>query len=188
MTEKKIKTRQVWGAGYHAGYLAGQNEDSDLKQDKIDRAVRGLTSISHKVYNCVPISEPWDKSKINSELRRCGTNQPPKVVDGCLNGLKSMKLIKEPKQGHFIKISASNHVVAIKELDYMAGHTQEDNKKQESTMRDPIEIIEELTAKMDSLKSDMDAAALEISEYFEKSKKDLEKMHQLQILLKAINE
>lgn len=199
--DKKLPSRKIWGAGYHEGHKVGYAEgyedgengrDKPMKQSKIDRIVKNLTSISKKVYDCVPILEEWSKSQIKGELMRVGGNQNSRVVDGCLDGLKKSGLIKEPRVGYFIQITASAPV-SIKQQDFteMSVSQKTNEKPQEAAMCDqvdPVAIIENLTAKMDELKADFEEAAIKISDYVEQSKKSVEKMQQLQMLLKSISD
>ncbi len=98
---KKPNFPGVWGAGYQAGYadcLAGKpNGRTIMNRKKIERMKRGMTAMAMKVYNCVPMNESWDKSKIHAEMHRQGMTHNAKVIDGCLNNLRGVGVSEAPR-------------------------------------------------------------------------------------------
>ena len=121
MADDKVNVCGIWGSGYQAGYSDGKaglpNKGKCMNQKKIDRMLKQQTIITRKVYDCVPILDEWGKSKIHQEVHRTGSNQNGKVVDGCLNSLRNTGLIKEPRPGFFIRVTASTPP-PVKEIDY----------------------------------------------------------------------
>lgn len=59
------------------------------------------TGIAKKVYGAVPINEPWPSKAIVSELTRQGSVRDFSIIEGCLNTLKEIGLVREPMPGHF---------------------------------------------------------------------------------------
>lgn len=71
-----------------------------------DARLRNLSGIVRKVYDAVPMSEPWSMSYINSEVQRNGgTTRDARVVHGCINSLKAAGLVNEPVPGVFIRVA-----------------------------------------------------------------------------------
>ena len=200
---KKPNFPGVWGAGYQAGYadcLAGKpNGRTIMNRKKIERMKRGMTAMAMKVYNCVPMNESWDKSKIHAEMHRQGMTHNAKVIDGCLNNLRGVGLIKEPASGAFIQITPSKPgrprktQVSASQMP-LDEHKPTEKPKETHMTKSPIDIMFGLNAKMDAVKTAMDdlqnefdTAALEVAEVMDKASKDLAKLHQLQALLKGIS-
>lgn len=62
------------------------------------------TGIAKKVYAAVPINEPWSSTAIVNELHRTGGPRDLRIVEGCLNTLKEVGIVKEPSPGSFQRV------------------------------------------------------------------------------------
>ena len=62
------------------------------------------TGIAKKVYAAVPIVEPWSSTDIANELHRTGGLRDLRMIEGCLNTLKDVGIIKEPSPKHFQRV------------------------------------------------------------------------------------
>ena len=177
-----------------------------MKQKTLDRALASMTPTAKKVYEAVPINEPWEISKIVSEVQRLKHNFPYKIISGCLNTLKQASLLKEPKKGQFIRTRGSQPVKvqvldpqtpAVVTLPAAAPTKTITIKPKEPAMakRDPMDIISGLTEKMRSIATSMteladefDDVACELSESVTMSQKDADRLKLLKGLLKDIGE
>jgi len=78
------------------------------------RAERELEPRQRKVFACVPVREPWNHTRINSELRRQGIQIDRDVMRGILSTLKTIGIIREPIHDHFQRIE-----IAILDTQYL---------------------------------------------------------------------
>ena len=62
------------------------------------------TGVAKKVYGAVPINEAWPSKSIVAELTRQGQVRDFSIIEGCLNTLKEVGLIKEMSPGHFQRV------------------------------------------------------------------------------------
>lgn len=68
--------------------------------------VASQTGIAKKVFECVPIQEPWHISAIVTEVARSSSSRPDThIVSGCLRTLCDVGLIREPTNGCFQRIA-----------------------------------------------------------------------------------
>ena len=125
-----------------------------MKQARLDRIIKEQTIIAQRVLNCVPKSEPWTKRKIHIEAARQGIQQGIKVVDGCLKSLCDSGLIKEPKPGSFVQVSATpdspklESVKAKPKADIMTD--KNDKTDPFETMRTRLDYLESIIGKFTS--------------------------------------
>lgn len=76
------------------------------------------TGVAKKVYGAVPINEPWPSKQIVMELTRQGQVRDFSIIEGCLNTLKEVGLIKEITPGCFQRVKPKP--IIEKELQPMA--------------------------------------------------------------------
>lgn len=158
-------------------------------------ALNGLTSIARKVYDVVPISEPWKLTRIADELYRQGRRVDKNVLLGVLDGLRSDKLIKEPIEQHFIRAPArgrpptkSTSMEHIPPAQPIA--TTPSTKPATPTPVNPTDPLDKLTAivsAFDELKHRLEDAILDVQAHLEKINKDSAKAKQLLDLMKSLS-
>lgn len=162
----------------------------------------GLSSIARKVYDATPISEAWTMAKIMSELMRIGTPVTHKVVGGCLSTLISAGLVTEPERGVFVRAPIRQTKTAqdpeIKTVAAIAAPqpiTKEPELPAPTTKpaQNPIDKLSALSARVEmfacqikELANDITSVAIEIEEQTANDKADLEKLRQLQNILKGL--
>jgi hypothetical protein len=146
----------------------------------------GLTSVSAKVYNCVPIETEWTAAQIQSELFRQGVNRDRRVVEGCLANLLADSLIREPHPGVFTRtiVREKGKLSIVAPVEEFADTTPVTIKEEE--MRTPIDILTDLTVMARNLVQAIEAAAIEIEEQFNSNSEETKKLKQLQQLLKSL--
>ena len=156
-----------------------------MNQTKINTLVNGLTSLSQKVYRCIPKKEFWDIRQVMVELKKEGSNPQHKAVQGCLTYLVEDKLIR--KTGDKYQQVTAHQKVTLKEV-----RSTENQELTEKTpplaKRTPVDILADLGAKMADLSSYFDDGAIEIQEYIEAMEAKAEKMQKLQALLKSLQD
>lgn len=214
-TEDKAKVKRVYGRGYFDGFKAAAECSMDqelmMNEAKFNAIYRGLTETAKKVYEAVPMREIWTVSQVISELSRLGYNrQDHRIVLGCLTSLRETGLVKEPKQGHFVRaeVRLKQAVTAQPEHNELPPQPSQPAEteipKKEAEMPQvkaktpapnttPLERIGGLSAQvldvvkqLHQLAADIDAAAIEMEEQLEKVKEDNAKLIQLKSLLKSI--
>lgn len=151
---------------------------TSMKQHKFNAIYNGLSSIQKKVYEAVPISEAWSCTQILDELKRVGHQSERGHILWCLSQMTTKGLIKEPRQGMFIRVPVDGKAEeladclqdATAEVDTKSGNDQTtiaSNSTQEYTMQndnttastgtaanqstDPIEKISQLTSQCQAI-------------------------------------
>lgn len=182
-----------------------------MNQARLSSLLEGLSGIALKVYEAVPIAETWTKKQIAAELMRTGVRTDLRIIEGCLASLVDRKLIRErgvggASGGSFTREAIHTPRPAVEGGDKKATeatrpvmHLASVNKITEKAIempakdKTPIEIIEGLTSYVDgaikslqSLRSELDAAAVSIEDMFIDAEKRNEKLNQLQTLLKSL--
>lgn len=213
-TEDKAKVKRVYGRGYFDGFKAAADSSMDkelmMTEAKFNAIYRGLTEIAKKVYEAVPMQEIWTVGQVINELNRLGYNrQEHRVVMGCLTSLRETGLVKEPKQGHFVRAEVRVKQAVTTQPDHQeitqpTQPVETEMPKKEAEMPQvkaktpapnttPLERIGGLSAQvldvvkqLHQLAADIDAAAIEMEEQLEKVKEDNAKLIQLKSLLKSI--
>lgn len=166
--------------------------------------VEGLSAIAAKVYEAVPISEPWTVHQVLFEMARLN-NQPYqiRVVAGCLSNLVESGLVKEPSRGSFVRepvkerptIEAMTKKGVLREFAGIAPKEQVMPTNQPASGAAQLidrlaQIGSSLRALADHAKSiadEIDSAALAAEEDRSKLLGESDKLRQLQTLLKSIS-
>lgn len=202
--DDKHSHRKVYAKGYYDGLrdcgIDPNKKDGSMNQGRLKSVINGLTGVSRRVYEAVPIAGPWTAAQIGTELFRTSHRIDPKTIEGCLASLTSQKLIAEPQRGLFCKFSlketpaekvtATPAVVQHEEVK-MAAIQKADTEK--SSEKSPIDILAEFGDRiktaavgLQKIASDIDAAAIAIEEQLEESEGKSVKLKQLQMLLKDL--
>ena len=193
--------RKTYARGfYDALRQAGiETEGMTMNQAKFDAVHKGLTAQAKKVYDAIPISEPWRPAQIMKELhRRESSMSDMRVVMGCLNSLIDSGCVEEPEKGRFIRtevrvkqLSKAPVLKAVKNIGeppmqaIVATNLPTPSAEKAQTVG-PIERLSTLASRLRELASDMETTALELAEQAEKNDTDTSKMRQLQALLKSL--
>ena len=154
------------------------------------------TGIAKKVYGAVPINEAWPSKSIVAELTRQGQVRDFSIIEGCLNTLKEVGLIKEMVPGHFQRVKPKPTVekeakpMATKPLNPVIPSNS--SIKGEST--EPVDRLAAIATKMRGLSqmfielaNDIDEAALAMDEKASGNDEELAKLRQLKGLLKSLS-
>lgn len=148
------------------------------------------TGIAKKVYGAVPINEAWPSKAIVMELTRQGQVRDFSIIEGCLNTLKEVGLIKEVAPGHFQRVKPKSTVE--KEAESMTTTPQKPSAKIEST--EPVDRLAAIGTKLRGLSQmfleladDIDEAALAFEEKTSGNDEELAKLRQLKNVLKSLS-
>ena len=146
------------------------------------------TGVAKKVYGAVPINEAWPSKSIVSELTRQGQVRDFSIIEGCLNTLKEVGLIKEVSPGHFQRVKPKP--TAEKEAEPMT-------TKPLNPVIPPTEPMDRLVAIGTKLRGlsqtfleladDIDEATLAFEEKASGNDEELAKLRQLKGLLKSLS-
>ena len=154
------------------------------------------TGVAKKVYGAVPINEAWPSKSIVSELTRQGQIRDFSIIEGCLNTLKEVGLIKEMSPGHFQRVKPKP--IAEKEAEPMSTKPLNPVISPNSSIKgEPTEPVDRLAAIGTKLRGlsqmfleladDIDEAALAFEEKTSGNDEELAKLRQLKGLLKSLS-
>jgi hypothetical protein len=148
------------------------------------------TGVAKKVYGAVPINEAWPSKAIVMELTRQGQVRDFSIIEGCLNTLKEVGLIREVAPGHFQRVKPK--LTVEKEAEPMATTPQKAPAKSEPT--EPVDRLAAIGTKLRGLSQmfleladDIDEAALAFEEKTSGNDEELAKLRQLKNVLKSLS-
>ena len=150
------------------------------------------TGVAKKVYGAVPINEAWPSRQIVMELSRQGQVRDFSIIEGCLNTLKEVGLIREVAPGHFQRVKPKPKPIAEKEAEPMS--TKPLNPPTKSEPTEPVDRLAAIGTKLRDLSQtfidladDIDEAALAFEEKTSGNDEELAKLRQLKGLLKSLS-
>ena len=150
------------------------------------------TGIAKKVYGAVPINEAWPSKSIVAELTRQGQVRDFSIIEGCLNTLKEVGLIKETAPGHFQRVKPKPKPTVEKEAEPMT--TKPLNQPTKSEPTEPVDRLAAIGTKLRGLSQmfleladDIDEATLAFEEKASGNDEELAKLRQLKGLLKSLS-
>ena len=148
------------------------------------------TGVAKKVYGAVPINEAWPSKSIVTELTRQGQVRDFSIVEGCLNTLKEVGLIRETAPGYFQRVKPKPTVE--KEAEPMT--TKPLNPPTKSEPTEPVDRLAAIGTKLRGLSKmfleladDIDEATLAFEEKASGNDEELAKLRQLKGLLKSLS-
>ena len=148
------------------------------------------TGVAKKVYGAVPINEAWPSKSIVAELTRQGQVRDFSIIEGCLNTLKEVGLIKEMSPGHFQRVKPKP--TAEKEAEPMS--TKPLNPPTKSEPAEPVDRLAAIGTKLRGLSQmfleladDIDEATLAFEEKASGNDEELAKLRQLKNVLKSLS-
>ncbi|MEW6460396.1 MAG: hypothetical protein AB1459_04640 [Pseudomonadota bacterium] len=166
---------------------------------KRDILIRGQTGIAQKVYECVPMQEPWASFQVLAALRNMtGSTPDTRIVSGCLASLVDAGLIKKVGRDQYQRIVVARldarEKTTTKEPQ-MAEAVQSVEPKQTELKRavSPLEMLGELATEivgmaehMKRLAARVEDVALAVEQEREVTAKSVEQYRQLKALLKSL--
>lgn len=154
------------------------------------------TGVAKKVYGAVPINEAWPSRQIVMELSRQGQVRDFSIIEGCLNTLKEVGLIREVAPGHFQRVKPKP--IAEKEAEPMSTKPLNPvippNSSTKSEPAEPVDRLAAIGTKLRGLSQtfleladDIDEAALAFEEKTSGNDEELAKLRQLKNVLKSLS-
>lgn len=165
-----------------------------MTPSKHKQKMQGQSSIAKKVYEFVPMKTLYSTEEIVGEMRRVTrSNVDPRIMRGCLNSLKDGGLIDEPETGKFKRIEVKEKI-ELKEIEMPALEVVVTQKQvKQETNKTPLELLSKISSRLGavqmsirSIADEIDAAAVEIEDGIQSNEKNVEKLRQLQALLKGL--
>lgn len=149
-----------------------------MNNARLARVEANQTATAKKVLECVPISQPWSKHQIVSEVLRGGTRLDPHMIAGCLGSLTDDGLIKEPMRGHYQRI----RIEPKEPLKVVKPEPHPDSGPEPDILDQFIDIA----ARMRSIADDIEKLGLKVETSKHDNDEELTKLRQLKNLLKGL--
>lgn len=176
---------------------------------KRDRILANQTPHARKVYECVPIAEPWPAHQIMAQLKvDRGSALSVAVVRGCLKALHEAGLIRRPTSDLYIreKVTESSTATAAELMDETVADYKDRTKQvqpaqpaqpKEPSMSTSIDTLlkiaqqlsvlaAEVEEKLSEIASEIETAAKQVESTTAADREQLAKLKQLQSLLKDL--
>ncbi|MDT4808387.1 hypothetical protein FQZ97_412500 [compost metagenome] len=155
--------------------------------------MQGQTGIARKVYDCVPIAEPWSSFQVMTAMRNLtGSTPDSRIVSGCLVSLADSGLIKKTGRDQFQRIPVDPKTKAKE--PQMAEPAKNIKPVVEAKRAvSPLEMLGELATEivgmaehMKNLAARVEDVALAVEQERESSAKSMEQYRQLRALIKTM--
>ncbi|MCY1391378.1 hypothetical protein D9M71_62180 [compost metagenome] len=155
--------------------------------------MQGQTGIARKVYDCVPIAEPWSSFQVMTALRNLtGSTPDSRIVSGCLVSLADSGLIKKTGRDQFQRIPVEQKQKS-KEPQMAEPAKNIEPAVEAKRVVSPLEMLGELATEivgmaehMKNLAARVEDVALAVEQERESSAKSMEQYRQLKALLKNL--
>ncbi|WP_236225681.1 hypothetical protein [Pseudomonas pseudonitroreducens] len=155
--------------------------------------MQGQTGIAKKVYDCVPIAEPWTSFQVMTAMRNMtGSTPDSRIVSGCLSSLVDSGLIKKTGRDSFQRIPVEPKT-KTQELKMAEPAKKIETPVEPKRSTSPLEMLGELATEivgmaehMKRLASRVEDVALAVEQERESSAKSMESYRQLKALLKSL--
>lgn len=164
--------------------------------------LKAQTGVARKVYDVVPIQSPWSPLQIKGALTAGGHSSAElSVIRACLNDLKDAGLVREVDRQMYLRTEVRTPPQQKDQPMPQIVTSIKPAAKASSTSPSPspIELLgdlasqlkalgEEFSAKVQALAARVEEAALTIEQGLEANAANLEKVRQIQTLLKSLAE
>lgn len=159
---------------------------------------QGLNGMARKIYDAIPVKDPWPAGQIIAELKRSiGTAPDLRVLQGTLAHLVELGLVK-PQGDSFLRVVPRASVRRLEPVSAPQPGPRDPDPpapagKPSSSTRDAITAISEVSAKvrnvialLSRLAEELDDVAVEIEEHHQATSHDAEQLRKLRELLRAV--
>lgn len=166
-----------------------------MTPQRLQAQLSGQSSVAKKVYEVVPIQDAWPHGKIYATLNEITrSTMDMRIFRGCLNSLKESGLVREPMKDFFQKSPIKEKkememqtLAPISTISKPASGAHGQTLSEQKSASDPIDLLSTLSSRLRSLADDLDGAAIAIGDGIAESSKNLEKLKQLQSILKSLS-
>lgn len=157
--------------------------------------MQGQTGVAKKVYECVPINEPWTSFQVMTAMRNLtGSTPDNRIVSGCLVSLVDSGLVKKSGRDQFQRIAVDakqkNQESSMAKAELKLEVVSE--KKSQGT---PLEMLSDLAGEIVAMANNLQRLAARIEDVALAVEQEREgnavavgKLKQLQDLLKGISQ
>lgn len=150
-----------------------------MTPEKQRQKLAGQTSIAQKVFQFVPVGEAWTPAQIAQAMHRTTSSRiDPHILKGCLATMADAGLIRSHRNAEFQRIQATD-----KEPQPMSTPKPPEAKKEPASA---IDLLAGIAKSLRNLAGEIETAALAIEEGQAKSAEEVQKLRQLQALLKGL--
>lgn len=155
----------------------------------------GQSSIAKKVYQFVPIQEPWSHSQISTEMQRTtGARTDHRIMQGCINTMIESGIVREVEKGKFQRTEIRDREEPQQNTEtFIDTEKAAPMPKQEEKPNSAIEILSDISRRLNevssqvkSIASDVETAAIVIEDNVAQKEAGAAKLKQLQELLKGL--
>lgn len=160
---------------------------------KCEIAMQSQSGIAKKVYECVPVQQPWQTFQIATALKNMtGSQADVRVVQGCLNDLVDSGLIRETQRRYYQRIQVEEKKKPPEPKMPAAANKPEVvavEPRKAAALEVLVELATEVVGVADHIKriaERMEDCALAIEQEREASTDELASLRQLKNLLKSI--
>lgn len=169
-----------------------------MKQARADSLLSTESGISRKVYDAIPISEPWNLKQIISELHRKGVTANQRTIEGCIASLEGRGLVKRLGQKNSytvmrVKVTQPTTPTKKEPVEMPTTQIAPDTPEPAANELTPLEKISELSAQMHdlartaiSMAKVMEEVACEVDDMINSKNEEHDKLVQLKTLLKEL--
>jgi hypothetical protein len=157
--------------------------------------MQGQTGVAKKVYECVPINEPWTSSQVMTAMRNLtGSTPDNRIVSGCLVSLVDSGLVKKSGRDQFQRIA-----VDAKQKNQESSMAKAELKlevvSEKKSVGTPLEMLSDLAGEIVAMANNLqrlaarvEDVALAVEQEREGNAAAVGKLKQLQDLLKGISQ
>lgn len=188
MSDVSPKHCKVCAAGFYDGLRKSGIEDVErfMNAARLKQVENGLSGIARKVLEAVPIADQWQAHTIANEIKRATGSAPEiKIVNGCLESLKSSGLVREPTRGKWIRVSTKEHSDAEEVIPAAVKVVELRKQQPEQTAR---EMLSQVAIAMMDLAAKVEDVANEIDKAEKRNEEKTAKLRQLQELLRGLGQ
>ena len=162
-----------------------ENRYSIMNSQRAQQIEDGLSGIARKVLDAVPKTDAWAAAAILGEIKRAtGSSYEMKLINGCLESLKHSGLVREPKQGQWIRAPVKEaHVLDAKKILAPAEKVADEQKPAGSMDR-----LADVANQLRILAHVVEEIACDIEQGMQHANEKTAKLRQLQELLRGLGQ
>jgi hypothetical protein len=161
--------------------------------------MQGQNGVAKKVYDCVPIAESWSSFQVMSAMRSLtGSTPDARIVSGCLSRLVDSGLVKKTGRDSYQRAPVEQKqkpeepkmpAPAKKQTEVSSAAPCNAMQRQSAPLEMLSELAGEIVGMAEHLKrlaSRVEDVALAVEQERESNSENLEKLRQLQSILKSL--